>query len=59
MLKILKNWFESIVYKVGISKAKKKSPILKEVFENPDNLKLEASIEGSEIVIKIKMKEEL
>ena len=39
------------------SKKEKKRSLLKEVIENPEEFKLEASIEGNEIIIHIKKKE--
>lgn len=58
MLEKIKGMIENTVYKVGISKAKKKNPIIEDLFENPENLKLEASFEGEEIIIKVKRKTE-
>lgn len=57
MLEKIKGWFNNVIYSVGMAKAKKRAPILKDIFENPDTLKLEATIEGDEIVVKIKRKE--
>ncbi len=57
MLEKFKAWVNEVIYKVGMSKAKKKAPILKDVFENPEMLKLEATIEGNEIVVRIKKRE--
>lgn len=53
----IKNWFKSLMIKVGMYKVKRKSSILKEVLDNPENIKLEAYIEGEEIVVKIKKRE--
>jgi predicted RNA-binding protein YlqC (UPF0109 family) len=46
------------VGKVGLAIVKRKSPILKEVFDNPENLKVEAHIDNGEIVIRIKKAED-
>ena len=54
----IKNRFKELMFKFGIKKVKKKSSILKEVIDNPENVKLEAYIEGDEIVVKIKRKNE-
>lgn len=49
----IKTWIENIIYKIGLTKMKRKSPILKEVMENPENVKLVAYIKGDEIVVRI------
>lgn len=54
----IKNRFKNLMIKIGVNKAKRKSSILKEVIDNPENVKLEAYIEGDEIVVKIKRKNE-
>ena len=54
----IKEYFKGLVIKTGLNKAKKKSSILKEVFDNPENIKLEAYIEGEEIIVKLKKKAE-
>ncbi len=53
----LKTWLKNLMIKVGLHKTKKKSPILKEVLDNPENIKLEAYIENDEIIVKIRKKE--
>lgn len=53
----IKDWFKKIVINVGIKKVKRKSSILKTVLDNPEDIKLEAYIEGDEIVVKIKRRE--
>lgn len=53
----IKSWFKRLMMNLGITKVKKKSSILKEVLDNPDNIKLEAYIENDEIVVKIKKRE--
>ena len=53
----IKKWFKSLMIKFGIRKVKRKSSILKEVLDNPENIKLEAYIEGEEIIVKIKKRE--
>ena len=40
------------------SKSEHKPSLLKEVMDNPEKFKLEATIEGEEIVVKISKKEE-
>lgn len=52
-----KKWFKNLMIKAGIKKAKRKSSILKEVLDNPDGIRLEAYIEGEEIIVKIKKRE--
>lgn len=54
----IKSWFTNLVIKKGVKKAKKKSSILKEVFDDPEGIKLEAYIENEEIIVKIKKKGE-
>ena len=58
----IKGCFDKIKTKIGIFGAKqvarRKSKILKEAIDNPENFKLEAYIEGEEIIVKIKKKEE-
>lgn len=57
----IKNCFDKIKAKIGVfgvkQIARRKSKILKEVIDNPENFKLEAYIEGEEIIVKIKKKE--
>lgn len=53
----IKGYFKKLMVKVGIKKAKRKSSILKEVLDNPENIKLEAYIEDEEIIVKIKKRE--
>lgn len=52
----IKKWIGDSVGKTGLNRLKKRSPIVKEVVDNPENLKLELYIEGDEIVVKIKKK---
>lgn len=49
-----------ILSKVTFShkKKEKKTSIIKEVIDNPEYFKLEAFIEGEEIIVKIKRKEQ-
>lgn len=51
------NGFKSMMIKMGVKKAKKKSSILKELIDNPENVKLEIYIEGEELILKVKKKE--
>lgn len=53
----IKGYFKRLMIKTGIKKAKKKSSILKDLLDNPENIKLEAYIEDEEIVVKIKKRE--
>ena len=53
----IKGYFKRLMVKAGIKKAKKKSSILKDLLDNPENIKLEAYIEDEEIVVKIKKRE--
>lgn len=53
-----KKWFNELMIRIGINKTKRKSPILKELIDNPENVKLEAYLEGDELIVKIKRKEE-
>ena len=54
----IKNWITETVGRAGIAIIKQRSPILKEVFDNPENLKIEAHFERDEIVVKIKKSED-
>lgn len=51
------NGFRALMVKIGIKRAKKKSSILKELIDNPENVKLEVYIEGEELILKVKRKE--
>ena len=46
------------IAKIGIKRKPKKRSILADAINNPENFKLEAFIEGEEIILKIKRKEE-
>lgn len=52
----VKAWLTDKVVEVAINNIKKKSPILKQVLENPEGLMAEISIENDEILVKIKRK---
>ena len=54
----IKQIFEKMTMKIGVSIAKRVSPVIKEAIDNPENLKFEGCIEGDEILIRIKVKEE-
>ena len=54
----IKNCIDKMVTKIGISIAKRMSPVIKEAIDNPENLKFEGYIEGDEIIVKIKLKKE-
>lgn len=53
----IKDFFKGLAIRFGIKKAKKESSILKNFIDNPESVKLEAYIEGNEIIVKIKNKE--
>lgn len=55
-MNIMDNVFSKMVSKISIPVFKKesKTSLLKELFNNPDIFKLEAFIEGDEIIVKIK-----
>lgn len=55
-MKKIKELIADSVAKMIISVIKRKSTILKEVIDNPNNIKIEADIEGEEIIVKIKKK---
>lgn len=46
-----------ILSKVTIKKMSKKSSLIKDVMDKPEEFKLEAFIENEEIIVKIKRKE--
>lgn len=46
-----------ILSKVAIKKMSKKSSLIKDVMDKPEEFKLEAFIENEEIIVKIKRKE--
>lgn len=54
----IKAWFTELMVKFGIGKAKHNSTILKDLIDNPESVKLEAYIEGEEIIVKIRKKDE-
>lgn len=54
----IKNCIDKMVTKIGISIARKMSPVIREAMDNPENLKFEGYIKGDEIIVKIKLKEE-
>ena len=58
MLKI-KEFINKGVTKIGIKTVKRKNPFLKNLIDNPEDFKLEAFIEGEELIFKVKKKEEL
>lgn len=51
------NGFRTLMIKIGIKRTKKKSSIIKELIDNPENVKLEVYIEGEELILKVKRKE--
>lgn len=53
---MFKEWIRNAVGKVGLNTLKRNSPIVKEVVDNPENVKLELYIEGDEIILKLKKK---
>lgn len=48
------DWIKKAVSTAGVAHAKKKMPMVKEVIDNPENLKLEVYFEHDEIVVKVK-----
>lgn len=52
------NFMTKFLSKVTFKKKKKKPSLIKEVMDSPEFFKLEAFIEGEEIIVKIKRKEE-
>ena len=54
----IKKWFTELVVKIGFAKPKRKSTILKDLMDNPESVKLEAYIEGEEIIVRVKKKDE-
>lgn len=54
----IKKCIEKLSVKVGLTIAKRMSPVLKDAIENPENLKFEGYIDGDEIVIRIKQLKE-
>ena len=57
MVDRIKVWIADTVGRAGIAIIKQRSPILKEVFDNPENLSINAHFEKDEIVVKIKKRE--
>ena len=55
-IETIKNWFKNLISKIGLATIKRRCPILKEVFDHPENVKLEAYVENDEIIIKVKKK---
>jgi hypothetical protein len=57
----IKETFNKVLTKIGVSGikrfAKKKSSVLKELMDDPEQFKMEAFIEDGEIIVKIKKKE--
>lgn len=53
----IKNWFEGVVSNTMVKIIKMRSPIIKTLLENPEQLKLEAKIERDEVLVKIKKDE--
>lgn len=56
-MKTFKRMIADSVAKIILSSVKRKSTILKEVIDNPENIQIEAKVDGGEIVVKIKKKE--
>ncbi|MBO5906194.1 MAG: hypothetical protein J6Q84_07240 [Kiritimatiellae bacterium] len=53
-IETIKEWFKNLISRIGLITIKRKCPILKEVFDHPENVKLEAYVENDEIIIKVK-----
>lgn len=54
----VKEKFQDMMVKVGFKRAQQRVSIIKELMSDPENFKLEASIEGDEIIFVVKKKEE-
>lgn len=54
----IKQSFDNLAVKIGVFIAKQMSPVFKEAIENPENLKFEGYIEGDELVVRVKLKDE-
>lgn len=54
---MFKDWIKDTFGKIGLSTLKRNSPIVKEVVDHPENVKLELYIEGDEIILKLKKRE--
>lgn len=52
----IKEKITNLIVNAGLSTIKRRSPILKEVLENPEGLKVEAYMEKDEIIVHIKKK---
>jgi hypothetical protein len=59
-MKGIKEFFGKTMLKFGVKRTKKKSSIIQDLLDNPETMRLEAYIEGDEIICKItrKKKEE-
>lgn len=55
-MKTIKSMIADSVAHILLTALKMKSKILKEVIDNPENIKIEASLEGEEIIVKVKKK---
>jgi PII-like signaling protein len=53
---MFKDWIKETFGKIGLATLKRNSPIVKEVVDNRENVKLELYIEGDEIIFKLKKK---
>ena len=54
----IKKCFDKLATKIGLTIARRMSPVIKEALDNPENLKFEGYIEKDELIIKVKIKEE-
>ena len=54
----IKSYIDAMALKVGVSIVKRMSPVIKEAIDNPENLKFEGYIEGDELIVRIKIKDE-
>lgn len=54
---MFKEWLRDAIGKVGLNTLKRNSPIVREVVDNPENVKIELYIERDEIILKLKKKE--
>ena len=51
-----KAWINRLMVRLGISRAKKRSEVLKKLIDDPENFKIEAYIEDDELIIRVREK---
>lgn len=57
IVSIVKDLLSDGTIKIGMKKKEKKPFIIKQMIQNPEDYKMEAYIEGEEIIVKFKRKE--